>query len=279
MSRASAGSFADFFPNAPAVLQQKQKKGLPSSPSSSGAPTPQPHIDGESSRSSAQHHENGGQSGHDSPSAASATAVASKSDQPDPTLSNPTPHEDEDVLRPESGDLLNGVGSASSLASTASSVFSHSNPPSHNMSTHTSNSNGGHGGATTSASALTPLTNGDLSPPGKTASPRSAAKMLPVSSERSAVASPASVTAPSTVNDASRLDQKAITPIQTPPETRLQARPGPGEVKGFRCVYDPDLDKKLHGAERKKRKVHYREFGKEVSFDPKDGHVPQRVGG
>ena len=42
------------------------------------------------------------------------------------------------------------------------------------------------------------------------------------------------------------------------------ARPGKGEVKGFKAVYDPDLDKSLKGKEKRSRQVQFSPFGEEV---------------
>ena len=51
-----------------------------------------------------------------------------------------------------------------------------------------------------------------------------------------------------------------------PPSTRLQARPGKGQVKGFVAAYDPQLDKTLSAAEKKTRRVEYKSFGEQVSL-------------
>ena len=42
------------------------------------------------------------------------------------------------------------------------------------------------------------------------------------------------------------------------------ARPGKGKIKGFKAVYDPDLDKTLKGKEKRSRQVHFSSFGEEV---------------
>jgi hypothetical protein len=155
----------------------------------------------------------------------------------------------------DAGDLLNGVGSASSHASTASSVFSSSGTA------HPSTMSGC--GPTTSSSsihALTPLTNTDSSPPGKTVSPRSARPFddaLHPNSAAGAFDAPGG-------SDVS----ETITPIHTPPENRLQARPGPGQEKGFKLVYDPDRDKELTREQKKRRVAEPIVFGLGVSWHP-----------
>ena len=44
----------------------------------------------------------------------------------------------------------------------------------------------------------------------------------------------------------------------------VSARPGKGEVKGFKAIYDPDLDKALKGREKRSRQVQFSPFGEEV---------------
>lgn len=165
-----------------------------------------------------------------------------------------TPSGDDEIHRCESGDLLNGVGSASSLASTVSSVFSN------NQTTMSS-----YPGQTSSLHALTPLTNTDSSPPGKPLSPRSA--KLSDDTMHATTTSP--YTAPSA--DLSQNVSETMTPVHTPPEHGRQARPGPGEPKGFRLFYDPMLDPKLSQlsqSEQKKPKPRYKTFGEQDDPSP-----------
>lgn len=259
MSRAQAG-FADFFPNAPTVLQQKQKKSsqdhqragqpqhvLPEAESdtrSSSKTTREPWLPTSQSPGALQHASKEGSSLKRSAHAAFAEGAKDHT-EPLSTYNRNAQREDEDITRAESGDLLTGIGSASSLTSTESSVFSNPNTystmPSYPIS---------------SSHALTPATNTDSSPPpGRTHSPRPA-KFPRLEQSRSGSASPFAkhATASST----------AITPVHTPPNTRTQVRPGSGELKGFRIVYDPELDPKIHGKERRKLKPRYKNFGEEV---------------
>ncbi|KAF1987691.1 hypothetical protein K402DRAFT_330307 [Aulographum hederae CBS 113979] len=100
--------------------------------------------------------------------------------------------------------------------------------------------------------SLTPLTNTDSSPPGKTHSPPSLQRSRDHMSFDHAPDS-----APHT-----------MTPVPTPPESHPQARPGPGEVKGQRLVYDPTLDKELSHKDRRDAKPRYRNFGEGVESSP-----------
>lgn len=231
MSRASAGSFADFFPNAPSVLQQKRKDV--------GKERSQTELHGVG-------HPAGASLLRDIP--ASSPALAEHLGNGTPTGkdsdSNLTPQHDDDLHTINSGDVLNGVGSASSLSSTVSSVFSNNNSLAMPF----------YPGAT--LSSLTPLTNTDLSPPGKTPS-RNTSKP-PHVSMLTGIASPYGAPA-----DPSHNESETITPVHTPPEPNLQARPGPGERKGYKTIYDPELDPKLASKDKKKQKPRVKYFGEE----------------
>lgn len=158
-----------------------------------------------------------------------------------------TLHDEDELHRVSPSDVLNTVGSASSLSSTASSVFSNT------IASHAPD------GTLSNMSALTPLTNAESSPSnGKMPSPRSTKRtyddMRNGETDSPFLASIAD----------SRAASRTITPVQTPPENKLQARPGPGEVKGLKITLDPVLDHKVSSKERKTLKPTYREFGAEV---------------
>jgi len=141
-------------------------------------------------------------------------------------------------------DCLNGVDveSASSAATDFSSTFSNSNPRA------MSNANG-----IAYSLALTPLTNTESSPTGKIGSPRSLKRTYEhmQSGNASPYGAPAEA-APET-----------MTPVQTPPETRVEARPGPEQSKGTKLVFDPALATDKEG---KKAKPRYKPFGLGVSL-------------
>lgn len=234
MSRSSKG-FADFFPTAPSVLQQKRSKAaqfrrrtksppankhkiLNESPGLSGPPNQQTEA---VPLTNGLHH--GG-------TRAELTA----------------PVQEEIECAP--GDLLNGVGSASST-STASSIFS----TNHHV------ANMAHPNGTRHSTSLTPLTTADSSPPANTLdSPQQRRIRERGNYEHESGRSPAH----SEVQTTHPFLQQSY----AEPPTQAHARPGRGEIKGIKVLYDPDLDKKLTSKERKSRRVQYRDFGKDVGL-------------
>jgi len=151
----------------------------------------------------------------------------------------------EETRQSDTGDLLNGIGSASSHNSTASSLFS-------------TNANSVRHNGKMSAYASTPLTSSDASPP-KASSP------YPSKSERNHnQASPFVASAAST----SLLPPShPASAAPSPPHNRPQARPPQGEAKGYRAVWDPELDSKLGKEEKRKMKPKVKSFGAEVRPD------------
>ncbi|KAF2474882.1 SET domain-containing protein [Lindgomyces ingoldianus] len=144
---------------------------------------------------------------------------------------NTTPSPEDDN---RSGDLLNGVGSTSSLASSASSVFS-------------SATNMSYPGHTSSLHALTPLTSTDSSPPGKLPSPRSAQP----STETMHATAALPHCAPAT--NVSNNVAETMTPVHTPPDAKLAVRPTDGNM-GSRILYDPMLIPKTANQGRHEKK-------------------------
>ena len=152
---------------------------------------------------------------------------------------------DSDALR-YSGDLLNGIGSTSSLASTVSS-------------SHAAASNASSSAAN---AALTPLTH-PASTPVKAYSPHTASKpylMSTVSNPSPLGLSAGDADTPPALSD-------NVTPRPSPPNQRPQLMPPSGKAKGYRAVYDPELDSKLGREEKKRTKVKTRSFGTEVRLD------------
>lgn len=152
-----------------------------------------------------------------------------------------SPDSDE-MQQSDSGDLLRGVGSASSLNSAASSVFSHnSNAFANNRKASLVN-------------GLTPLTSHTDSSPPKGNSPQIPKSAIDMASSNGATAShvPASNTS-------------HVPPPPPPPqEERPSMLPPPGKAKGYRVVWDPELDNKLSKEERKRAAPRKKEFGTEV---------------
>ena len=236
MSRSSKG-FADFFPTAPAVLQQKRSKAS---------------LDRRSHRSSttARFHASHAQSGPRAPSVSEPAdiAVVDKATNGELKTMHQSPTQEESELL--NGDLTHEVGSASST-STASSIFSIVHKESHS-----SCHNGPH-----KSTSLTPLTNIDSSPrAGNLHSPKkSHISQYKMSSDlaRSPILSPLEEpSAPYELDDGGKSSSG-----------RRPARPGAGEEKGFKIVYDPDLDKALKALsskEKRSRRAQYQPFGQEV---------------
>ncbi|KAF3005923.1 histone methyltransferase set1 [Curvularia kusanoi] len=98
--------------------------------------------------------------------------------------------------------------------------------------------------------ALTPVTNTDSSPPGKLASPRSKSSHDTMNTSAPLRAAPSS--APTNGTD-------AITPINTPPETRRSIFPADG-ILGQRLTYDPLFDPKLDKKNRQSRLPRYEQI-------------------
>jgi histone-lysine N-methyltransferase SETD1 len=233
MSRSAKG-FADFFPTAPSVLQQKRAKAAqlrrrPESPSTRES----------------------------NPSAASPLPTASPKARPDKVAlpsgedcgslcEHVSAIQDESECVP--GDLLNGVGSASST-STVSSIFSTSQTAAYMA----------HPNEAHKSTSLTPLTTADSSPPpNPLGSPKNPRHLHGPAPGRKSTLSPARGKVGET---------PVASGLQIPhPPSRLQARPAAGEVKGLKIIYDPDLDKKLASKERKSRQPKYETFGQDVSI-------------
>jgi histone-lysine N-methyltransferase SETD1 len=104
-------------------------------------------------------------------------------------------------------------------------------------------------GHSTLLHALTPLTSSDSSPPGKLPSPRSAKPSYDTMN----------ATAPSRVAPPSAPDNGAetITPVNTPPETRISVFPADGAL-AKRLIYDPSVDPKLDKKARNSRQAQYK---------------------
>jgi len=237
MSRASKG-FADFFPTAPSVLQQKRSRTVQNrkkqKPSVVDEPAPT-HASSKSAPISTSDLE-------------PDTEHLRNRTRGDHGIAEPLLRNQEDNESPH-GDQLNGVGSRSS-SSTTSSVFSNNH-----RSAGPSCSNGGN-----LITSLTPLTNTDSSPPGTNKSP----PIYTTHSLQSGI--DGYIPAESVTNIAMEHTPAALTPVSSPGLVPTQARPGKGEAKGTKLVYDPELDKKISAKDRKGRKVQYNTFGEEVCF-------------
>ena len=228
MSRATGASYGQYFPSAPRAAKDKAKE----------REKVKIHISESPSRPLAA----------DSqviPAASRMDDVAS--DQPPPhsniliTDTAPPPAEDNESVQ---GDILNGVGSASShTSSSVSSIFSAPTQQG-NMST---------SGGRRNVSNLTPLTNTDSSP-NRATSPNQ------YKSDTQAAILSGFATDNVVAQNVTAYSHNAVAE-QTPTSPRIYARDPNSGVKGEKCIYDPLLDHKLSDREKKKAKPTYKEFG------------------
>ena len=234
MSRSSKG-FADFFPTAPSVLSQKrsrpkepEREGRRASPPSYGRHAREPE--------------------HSSPR------------RQDPRLAHREKQESHecgeqafrftDEVDANHGDLLNGVGSASST-STNSSLF--------DASRSTTAVNGGG----LISKSLTPLTNTELSP--SNYSKPAPAETAVLTLER---ARPPNQDSHPTSNRTMSRHHPSLSKAVESKKVWPQARPGKGQLRGEKLVYDPELDRKLDRNQRKAlgQKLEYQSFTNGVSL-------------
>ncbi|KAI1096865.1 histone H3-K4 methyltransferase Set1 [Rostrohypoxylon terebratum] len=145
------------------------------------------------------------------------------------------------------GDILNGVGSASSHASTTSSVFTTFNNSSAamNVSSRASNSN------------LTPLTT--------MGSPTNSSHVQPAKQRSSATSNTTSKHDNANSTTTTGLLSSAPGAVK-----RLPARDPNLSIKGTKCVHDPLTDKSLSSSDRKTMKPKYKNIGLEDDAPPSD---------
>lgn len=219
MSRAPSASFAQFFPSAPKAAKDKAKEREKVKSLNQDSPSTRPVAD---------------------------TKLVLPNFRIDdaPTHynnENNPPATDNAALVLEEGDILNGVGSASSHSSTVSSVFSAAAQQS-NLTANNQNI------------SMTPMTNLDSSP-SRVASPYQ---------YKSATAGLSSTGIPSEKRS-SHYDvpqpHNTAEADQPPSDPRVYARDPSRGVKGNICTYDPNLDRKISSNEKKKAKPIYKDIG------------------
>jgi [histone H3]-lysine4 N-trimethyltransferase SETD1 len=227
MSRAPGASFAQFFPSAPRAAKDKAKEREKSKSQGIDSPSIRPVADTKATASYSRVDDGG------------SSRAAGESIPLAPEAAAPQAEDNESLQ----GDLLNGVGSASSHTSAVSSTFS----------APAQQSNISAPGASRNMSSMTPLTNVDSSPSRTTSPSQYKAAALGTNSTwfsaEKAVAQDDVFEAQSTLAD------------QPPQEPRVYARDPNKGVKGMICTYDPLLDRKLSSNEKKKAKPTYKEFG------------------
>ncbi len=232
-------SFAKFFPTAPSVLQQKSKKAAKDRQRAKSKPLEPPLTTSPPVEVIAQ------PSPRDEPPVEVGTVNGDTVGGVVPEH-GPIAQDDNDSV---SGDLLNGVGSASSHTSTVSSIFSATcHPPA------SSNRDG-----RPKSHTMTPLTNTDSSPPEKTLSPPP--KPTPSNTRPEACSKSLEP-----FQDSAKETPEIKLPRPASPPARLQARPLGRVIKGRKLIYDPELDKKLSSREKRKREPIYKDFGEEVCY-------------
>jgi histone-lysine N-methyltransferase SETD1 len=226
MSRAPAAGFADFFPAAPRAAKAKAKERQRVKSKALDSPHILPVNPDQDASTTPTSRDDSGPPSHTGDTVSCSALTETLAPLGDDTESI-------------QGDLLNGVGSASSHASTVSSVFSAAGP---NTTTTT------FGGNSSNMSNLTPLTNTDSSPPRRDPSPQRSKTTHGISQYREQYIDPPS--------------QAQVIPQTIPsPQPRIYARDPNKSVKGIKCTYDPQLDIKLSSSEKKKSKPKYTEFG------------------
>ena len=226
MSRASGASFAQFFPSAPRAAKDKAKEREKSKSLNVESPSIIPIADSQTASLDSPIEDGG------------STRRAGEHNIP--VVDTAPPAEDSESLP---GDILNGVGSASSHTSTVSSVFSgptHSN----NMSTF---------GGARNISSLTPLTNNDSSP-SRISSPSRYKTGIQATSSTGFAADKA-------VAQHDVLQAQPAVIEERASDRRVYARDPNKGVKGTKCIYDPQIDPKSSSIDKKKKEPKYKEFG------------------
>lgn len=221
----SKRSFADFFPTAPSVLQEKRKaardRRKPTTESTSSTKESEPLSNANS--------------GH------APTNDDTQSWKRSQTHGSP---DQADQLSPsqDAGDLLNGVGSASSLASTTSSLFS--NP---------AGIKGKQDATEPSLTLLTPLTSHESSPPISHPSPNN----------KDPITSSSHVNGANDSRDIAHPCEASGMKLATSYDAS-GVLPSAGNSRGMKLLYDPDLDPELAIKDKRKAKPRYASFGEEV---------------
>lgn len=220
--RSGRSSFADFFPTAPSVLQEKKKAAKDRRKSHTETPPSTKEVD-----TSATGDEQHVLDNHDARQRKSVS------------YPNGTDHNEKLSPPQDAGDLLNGVGSASSLTSTSSSVFSQSTTAKQPQNALDGQFN-----------SLTPLTNHESSPPQPLYSPQ----------QNSNIASSSHV---NDLQDSKQPPRIAQSNTSNSSRAQLLAKVFPplGESRGQKILYNPDLDPKVPQEHKKKVKPKYKPIG------------------
>jgi histone-lysine N-methyltransferase SETD1 len=224
MSRAPGASFAQFFPAAPRAAKDKAKEREKFKIQGVESPSITPVADTKTILSISRIDD------------AALSRPGRESSLP-VTYTTLPQTEDNEIQ----GDILNGVGSASSHTSSLSSVFSA--PALQNTTTF---------GGVGNVSSLTPLTNIDSSP---------SAVPSPTQYKTVALGTSSVILGNEKYISQDNILQAHYTmAVEAAPEPRIYARDPNRSVKGTICTYDPLLDR-ISSSDKKKSKPTYKEFG------------------
>ncbi|KAI4599930.1 histone methyltransferase set1 [Pestalotiopsis sp. 9143b] len=227
---ASGAGFAKFFPAAPRAAREKAaereraKSRVSEGAADRDAKTPSAHASTSLTSSSASQ-----------PAYRDGT-------KPDISTSDAAHLNAEDTESIQ-GDMLNGIGSASSHASTASSVFSHASAV--------------HAPAHVSNSDMTPLTN--VGSPSNPSHNTSKTQQHTKSYQHGRTAN-------------GSIQSAEPTPVsrRTGAAARIPARDPNRQIQGMKRTHDPLIDKNLSSNERKTAKPTYKPFGATDDVPPED---------
>ncbi|KAL8418908.1 hypothetical protein RB594_002207 [Gaeumannomyces avenae] len=183
------------------------------------------------------------------PAEDTAPALCSSSAPPlrgsEPASDTPRPYVDDSESIP--GDILNAVGSASSHASTTSSVFSSSAP--HHSAMAPSKSSSSH---------VTPLTNLGSPSYSVASGPSRPLASTPLGPDK--VDGPPSSTPTALAPNGALPDADSLS-LDAAAVERIPARDATRPVMGSRCIYDPLLDKSVPSDKKRSSKPIYEDFG------------------
>jgi [histone H3]-lysine4 N-trimethyltransferase SETD1 len=227
MSRASAAGFADFFPAAPRAAKNKAKERQRAKSKALDSPSLRPETSDQDPNLIFRSRDENGLA-HRSIETINGAARDSAAPATD----------DNESLQ---GDLLNGVGSASSHTSTISSAFSAPQAAATF-------------GGSNNLNSLTPLTIADSSPPGLATSPHHSktTTTIPITRDQPSDRHPSECLVTQPWPDRAN---------ETLSVRRIYARDPNRSVKGEKCTYDPQLDPKLSSSDKKRAKPTYKVFG------------------
>ena len=235
MSRSAKG-FADFFPTAPSVLQQKRSKpSLSRRESSSPRPRDSQNVKSTTLPSSSR----------EVHTVQAADRVTKAKNENVHQTSNMIANDDHEG--PQT-DLAHEIGSASST-STSDSVFS----------SHQKNGKSSHLNGHNNSTEVTPLTNIDSSP--QINGSRSPIKKTLYDSRQTLAGSPGS---PYRNTHAKASWPSHLHSEENARKDSSQVRPARGQIKGYKITYDPTMDK---SAKKKGREPQFEPFGAEVGQD------------